>query len=217
VIRALLALAVTAACGRSNFDARVFDAPPDTPTPSCLPNPRTTLVYATSAYADFATAWSTGGAGTWSVTGNQLVQTNGAVDLAFAYTTVTDADYRVTANVHIVDESHPMTGHAAELALRISPSAQNMYQCNYDPLAPALVINATLGGLGTNEYTHVTPTMAGVTDVILEAQVVGTRIECCANVPGAYAAVDDPQLTTGAAGVKTYFSSAAFDHFAVYH
>ena len=218
VVSRVVVLAV-AGCGRLRFDA-VADAVPvaiDAEAPSCLPSPLVTPVYATATFADFATVWATGGSGTWTTAGGQLVQSDPTVGLAYAYFDPGLTDYRVVSNATIVDDAG--TGsHAIELALRVDGANMNMYECNWDPIGSGVVINATMAGLGTAEFTRITITPpADPTRVVMEAQIVGTRIECClAGLSGAYASVIDARFTTGMIGVKTFFVSGAFDHLQVF-
>ena len=86
--------------------------------------------------------------------------------------------------------------------------------------AAALIINGSVAGGGTPEFTHVPVDRASVPDpysVTMEAQVVGARLECClVGIPGAFGAATDTRFATGAVGVKAYFAASAFDHFELF-
>ena len=136
------------ACGRLHFDDRAADAPiadvvlgDVAEAASCLPSPLLTAFYATPTFADFATAWTTGGTGAWATSGGRLVQSDpsNSLDLAFAEHDVSPTDYRLVGALHA--GAGGGTGRAVELALRVDVAMSNMIHCNW---------NATDGEISTS-------------------------------------------------------------------
>jgi hypothetical protein len=227
---ALLTTIVTSGCGHHGFaratdggasdaqDASASDTPGDADTlTSCLPSPLPKLEYASPMFSDFATAWNADG-GTWAVIAGDLEQSDAGANLAYAYHDVFISDYRVVATLLATGGNR-----AVELAFRIDATDRNMYHCNWEPHSGDLILQRTVLGTSTSalQLERMTVPLAMVPDpnaVTMEVQAIGSQFECClVGIDGASISATDPNLATGAVGVKTFFRSARFRDFAVYY
>ena len=182
-------VAICVACGRFGFEP-IASSPGGVDAPhgdaiglaSCLPSPLATPLYSSPTFADFASAWTTGGTGSWAVSASQLAQTKTQTNVMLAYAAhaVTATDYRVVANLHSLGGA--AIGRAVEIALRVDPSTSSMFHCNWESADTAIVMNLTVNGGSGPELGRVMVPAANVADpsnVTMEFQVVGSLYECC--------------------------------------
>jgi hypothetical protein len=179
-----------------------IDAPPGG---SCL-GPEAARLFT----VDFASALDlTPGAGTWTASGGQAMQSDAATALAFAYSTsVVPSDYRVAATLI------PGSGTGLGVAFRVGLGAKTMYVCEWRPAAAQLVLAWTNNGGNPTEITSVPVTGGSATaPVTIHAEAKGTTLSCCIDeLPSAKLLnVTDTHYANGQPGLMTDNAAASFD------
>jgi hypothetical protein len=152
----------------------------------------------------------TPGAGTWSASGGQAQQTDGAAAFAFAYSTsAVPSDYRVAAMVT------PASG-AAGVALRATLGGKTMYFCDWRPDTGTLELGFTNNGgqPGAIMSKTATPSTGPVT---IHAEARGANLSCCLDeIPDAkLLTIPDARYANGQPGLSTETGTATFDTFVV--
>jgi len=194
----------------SNDDAR--DA--DTVAESCLPNPRSGLVYASASFGQLPGGWAT--SGSWSTSGGELLQMDAAVDHAFAARTIDTAEagnYRLVATMRALR----VTGDRLGIAFRVSPSPDGvMYACVLDTTTGRFELRYAQPGVDATFGSRMLT--VGPQEVFtIEVDASGTDLRCCIRGrSGSNISVQNAMLPTGAAGVTTQDSHGAFSSFYAY-
>jgi hypothetical protein len=179
---------------------------------SCLPSPRSQLIYSSVGFTDFPAAWLNG-LGQWATQGNELVQTNSDNILAFLSHSVGGSNYRIVATMRYIDSAN---GGSAGIALRINAN-RDMYTCTFDPISGELDIQQRQNNvdiMANRLIVDITNTRSKFT---LEADVSGANLVCCLRgVAGATVTAPSTTLATGSPGIVTRDSSSAFSSFFAY-
>jgi hypothetical protein len=159
---------------------------------------------------DDATLALTTGAGTWTASGGQALQTDAGTTFAFTYSTsAVPSDYRVAATV-------VSAGEAAGVTLRTTLAGKTMYYCTWRADAGALELGFTNNGGNPTAIMSVTasPSSGPVT---IHAEAKGTNLACCIDdIPGAsLTMIPDTRFANGQPGLATQTGSATFDNLVV--
>jgi hypothetical protein len=202
-------------------DGEEVDAPPAAP---CLGSAPGNLRFQAHFDAPPLIDWTIGG-GSWSITGinSQLIQSDPAVVLAYAYPNAAAAlvDYRVVTKMRQIDGA---ADGGLEVAFRVQSGSDGQYACKWEPNSGRLALEyLNPGGSGLDVMNEKTINLATIPGydvhqvVVMEVQVVGAQLDCCLRgIPGGTIGITDSRYTTGGPGAKTSTMSAGFDDYEVY-
>lgn len=190
-------------------------------TASCLASPIGAERYSTS-FDDFA-GW-TQGAGSWTVQAGTAVQSDRTSDFAYAFRpTLADSDYRIISTFRVLEQG---TGDSVspEISARVQlDGSGGQYHCNWDPFAGGFSIMYSASPIENGFLQQVFLNVFEIPDYdpmawfTMEFQVRGSRLDCCVRgVGGAAGFVNDTRFATGAPGMKTFMTSAAYDDYFVF-
>jgi hypothetical protein len=163
--------------------------------------------------------WTHAG-GSWSGAGKQITQTQATGNVAVAYEgSVTATSYRVTTTV-----STPSASSKSELgvALSVSNSGEDLYECMLAPANNELAIRIDAGG-NRSTLSSVAIQVGTLAAVTMEANITtaggNPTMSCCLRGVASAKLIDvvdeNGTIANGPPGLATYQADAAFDSFIV--
>jgi len=156
-------------------------------------------------------------AGTWTLAGSELEQSN-SIDAATLLASVdVGADYRVVASLRMLASGQ--SGGAMELVARAT-DATHFYHCNWEPETGDFEIQDVADNMPLVQRTITLGEIPGYDahqSITMELQVQGNDIRCCLrDVPSATLSLTNGTYASGSIGFQTWFLSAAYDSLRVY-
>jgi hypothetical protein len=197
--------------GSNNADGSVI------PGVSCLPNPRTNLIYSTVGFSDFPSAWLQS-SGQWTKEGGEVKSTNNGNPLAWlshaVQTSDGSANYRVVATMRYIDST---SGGSVGIGFRIGMGA-TMYTCTFDPASGEFDLIYTQQGVdGPLQRKILDIPSNPLAAFTMEIMTTGTTQTCCLRgFTDSTLAMPSGFGMSGNPGVVSRDASGAFATFYVY-
>ncbi|HEY5927483.1 MAG TPA: hypothetical protein VIV11_37620 [Kofleriaceae bacterium] len=176
---------------------------------SCLPNPKSNLVYSSVGFTDFPQAWL-GSSGQWNLEQGEVKGTNATLPIAWLSHSIgnSNANYRVVATMRLIAG---FSDAGLGIAFRVSGMQGNLYTCTIAPGTGQLELKSWQQGTDlpvASKTVSITDANAMLT---MEINIDGMNMTCCLRgYPTAMISGMNGSWISGSVGVATTEAQAAF-------